>query len=137
MQYFSNYTLSKRYHDIYNRYVKCSEYQKYNNKRWTLDGNYHNLKDPAVIWADSTQVWYKNGKLHREGDLPAVIWSDGRQEWWVNGERHREGDLPAIIDDEGTQVWYKNGKLHREGDLPAVILFDGTQEWWVNGVRIK
>ena len=41
--------------------------------------------------------WYKNGKLHREGDMPAFI----------NGKIHK---------------WYKNGNLHREGDMPVVLV---------------
>lgn len=67
-----------------------------------------------------SQVWSKNGKLHRDNDLPAVIRKDGTREWWVNGERHRENDLPAYIDFIGNKSWYKNGLLHRDGDFPAV-----------------
>jgi hypothetical protein len=102
MQYFSNYTTSKHYHDIYNRYIKCHEYQKYNNKCWSLDGKRYNLKGPAIIYASGSQEWYKNGVLHREGDLPAIIWANGTQVWYKNGKRHREGDLPAIIWANGT-----------------------------------
>jgi antitoxin component YwqK of YwqJK toxin-antitoxin module len=32
--------------------------------------------------------------------------------WFKNGELHREGDLPAVIDIEGKiKEWYTNGKL--------------------------
>jgi len=37
--------------------------------------------------------WYKDRKLHRDGDLPAVIWLDGSQTWYKDGEVHRDGDL--------------------------------------------
>ena len=110
MQYFSNYTLSKRYHDIYNKYIKCIYYQQYDENCWTLDGVYHNLKNPADIWNDGTKCWYINGKRHREGDLPAIIYSNGDKYWYVNGKRHREGDLPAVIYDSGGQEWWMNGK---------------------------
>jgi hypothetical protein len=68
------------------------------------------------------KVWYRNGILHRDGDLPAIIWEDRGNEWWKNGKRHREGDLPAIEWASGTKEWWKNGKLHREGDLPVFVL---------------
>jgi len=38
------------------------------------------------------QVWYQNGKLHREDNLPAIIYPDGTQYWYQNGKCHREHD---------------------------------------------
>ena len=40
--------------------------------------------------------YYKNGVLHRDGDLPAVITVGGHKEYWKNGQRHRDNG-PAII----------------------------------------
>ena len=34
--------------------------------------------------------YYKNGVLHRDGDLPAVITVRGHKEYWKNGKRHRD-----------------------------------------------
>src|SRR3989344_2097281 len=62
-----------------------------------------------IFWHE-TQIWYKNGKRHRENDKPAVVWSDGTQEWYKNGQLHRENDKPATVWSDGTQEWYKNGK---------------------------
>jgi ribosomal protein L25 (general stress protein Ctc) len=129
MEYFTNYKTSKHYYSIYNRYLKCGEYQKYIDNSWKLDGLYHNFKGSAIIYVDGTQEWWVNGKLHREGDLPAIIYTDSTKMWYKYGKLHREGDLPAIIYSDGTQVWYINGKRHREGDLPAVIYVDNTQIW--------
>jgi hypothetical protein len=39
-----------------------------------------------MIFVDGTQMWYRNGELHRE-DGPAVIYADGHQEWWVSGKQ--------------------------------------------------
>ena len=79
---------------------------------------------------------YKNGCLHRDGDLPAVISGD-REEWWVNDKRHREGDLPALINGNYS-AWFRNGELHREGDLPAVIDLDSNrQEWYKEGIKVS
>jgi len=47
------------------------------------------------IWADGTQRWYLNGKVHRT-DGPAAIWADGSQFWYLNGQSHR-ADGPAVI----------------------------------------
>lgn len=44
-------------------------------------------------------IVYKNKKnqLHNENDLPAVIWANNSKFWYKNGKRHRGGDNPAII----------------------------------------
>ena len=44
--------------------------------------------------------YYKNGVLHRDGDLPAVISARGDLEYWKNGRRHRDNG-PAIIRKDG------------------------------------
>ena len=49
---------------------------------------------PEII---KVKKWFKDGKLHRDGDLPAVITSDGTRIWYRHGKRHRDGDLPAVI----------------------------------------
>ena len=38
-----------------------------------------------LVHEDGTQRWFRNGELHREGDLPAVIRADGSQRWFLNG----------------------------------------------------
>jgi hypothetical protein len=60
---------------------------------------------PAIIYSNGTQLWYKNGKRHRDNDMPAVIYSNGTQEWYKNGKLHRDNDMPAII----IQMELKNG----------------------------
>ena len=56
--------------------------------------------------------YYKNGVLHRDGDLPAVISARGDLEYWKKGKRHRDNG-PAIIRKDGVCSWYKNG-VHLE-----------------------
>ena len=58
---------------------------------------------------DGGRAWYKDGKLHRDGDLPAIEWADGTRSWYKNDERHRDGDLPAIKRANGDRFWYKDG----------------------------
>ena len=80
--------------------------------------------------------WYRNGKLHRDGDLPAIVWKNGGKEWYKNGKYHRDGDLPAIEYADGDKYWWKNGKLHRDGDLPAIEYAKGKKYkkyWYKNG----
>lgn len=77
-----------------------------NGKKESLDGF------PAAITATGTQIWYKNGMVHRDGDLPAIIRS--------NGEKH----------------WYSNDKLHRMTG-PAKTFPDGTEEFWINDERVN
>lgn len=82
------------------------------------------------------QIWYQNGKLHRDNDLPAVITS-GNQFWFQNGIKHRDNNLPAEIYKDGYQSWFRNGVLHRDDDLPAVVYPNGRQWWYQHGNFIK
>ena len=86
-----------------------------------LDGKYHSFDDkPALIdTMCCAQLWYKEGKRHRDGDLPALIYANGTQCWYKEGKLHRDSHFPG-----------------REDDLPAVICADKV-EWWVNGELIK
>ena len=61
---------------------------------------------------------------------------EGRKEWYRNGELHREGDLPAVVCKD-VKEWWKNGLRHREGDLPAVVYHDGVKQWWIHGQLIR
>ncbi len=73
-----------------------------------------------IIDSNGTKRWYNN-LLHRDNDKPAIIYPDSSQEWYINGKRHRDNDKPAIIYPDSSQEWYINGKRHRDNDLPAVI----------------
>jgi len=52
----------------------------------------------AIFFSDCTQLWYKDGKKHRDGDLPAAILADGKRYWYLHGK--------AVILLDGTQLWY-------------------------------
>lgn len=83
-----------------------------------------------------TELWYKNGKLHRDNG-PAIINTSETfgtlRAWYKNGKCHRAG-APAIIRD-GSKHWYYNGKLHRPVG-PAVEYTDGNKLWYINGVLV-
>ena len=63
---------------------------------------------------------FLNGNLHSFNDEPAVIGADGSKQWYKNGVRHREGDEPAVISN-GNLYWYKDGELRRENGLSPVM----------------
>ena len=65
-----------------------------------------NMEYVKEYWGNTE--YYKNGVLHRDGDLPAVISSRGDLEYWKNGKRHRDNG-PAVIRKNGVCSWYKNG----------------------------
>jgi hypothetical protein len=86
-------------------------------------------------------AWYKDGVLHRDGDLPAIIFDNGQMEWYNNGRPHRDGDKPAVMDTKGNMSWVVHGRIHRAYDAgvsakdqPAVILEDGSRRWYCNDV---
>jgi hypothetical protein len=76
-------------------------------------------------------------KLHNVGDEPAVIWADGSRFWYKNGRYHRDGDEPAIIYANGSRYWYKNGLQHRDGDEPAIMCANGVRHWCKNGAFMR
>ena len=52
-------------------------------------GEYHRIHGPAVIYANGSKWWYKDGWQHRT-DGPAVEWSNGHKEWYLDGVRCSE-----------------------------------------------
>ena len=40
----------------------------------------------GIIYKRYSEIWWKNGKRHRDGDEPAVIRSNGEKQWWKNGQ---------------------------------------------------
>lgn len=77
--------------------------------------------------------WYKNGKLHREGDLPAAEYTSGSKEWYQHGLLHRE-NKPAQIWATGQEKWWLNGQLHRL-DGAAYEDKSGYKEWWIHSIE--
>ena len=90
-----------------------------------------------TVFREGTQIWFKNGKCHRDDDLPAYICADGSQSWYREDKRHRDNDKPAVILVNGTREWWKNGQLHRDGGLPTIIFANGNKRWYKDGKRIK
>jgi hypothetical protein len=127
-------------------------------------GYLHCLGDqPAELWENGTEFWYRGGLVHRDGDLPAVTWYGKEdtirramvrgsaidfhpaeipkphirsQSWYQNGERHRDGDRPAEVCANGDKYWYQHGELHRDGGKPAKIAVSGLHYWVVRGVLV-
>ena len=65
-----------------------------------------NMEYVKEYWGNTE--YYKDGVLHRDGDLPAVISARGDLEYYKNGRRHRDNG-PAVIRKDGVCSWYKNG----------------------------
>lgn len=79
-------------------------------------------------WYADDREWefYRNGKIHRNGDLPARMTSRALV-WVKDGKLHRDDDKPGVIYTEnGSMSWWKEGVLHREGDLPALHIVPMT-----------
>jgi len=108
-----------------------------NGTKWYYkNGKLHRDGDlPAIENRDGEKHYYKNGKRHRDGNLPAVELPNGMIRYYKNGKQHRDGNLPAVELPDGTKYYYKNGELHRDGDLPAIEFSDGDKEYWKNGIE--
>jgi antitoxin component YwqK of YwqJK toxin-antitoxin module len=102
---------------------------------------------------NGTKWWYKNGILHRDGDLPSVEFVNGTKWWYKDGKPHREKG-PAVDREDNYRQWYNNGLLHREdgpalecsiskewyinnllhrNDGPAIEWYEGSTDWAING----
>ena len=93
--------------------------------------------DGLTVRLDGTQMWLKDGKLHRDGDKPALVWADNViRVWYQHGKIHRI-DKPAVIYINGMRQWWKEGKPHRDGDKPAVLWAFGARAWWRDGKRYR
>ena len=124
-------------HKVYvDRYTKEIKYKYPNCTVWRYRGERHRENDqPAVVYADGSQLWFYHGELHRENDQPAIVYTSGSKQWYYHGKLHRENDQPAVVYADGSKLWYYHGELHRENDQPAVVNANGSQEWWCNGKR--
>lgn len=84
----------------------------------------------------TSELYYRNGRLHRDGDEPAEIYYEPgfhepiaiQQTWYQDGVQSRANGLPSRTrTDAGTEVVLLEvytdvrGRIHRDGDLPAVI----------------
>jgi hypothetical protein len=94
-------------------------------KDYTLDIEY-DVSFEALFSKDKqnsreilSQIWRKNGILHRDDDLPAII-DGGCYQWFQDGLLHRNGDKPAYINGDDIR-YYKMGQVHRDGGKAAVI----------------
>ena len=72
------------------------EVDKYNTKRYFLNGQRHREDGPAVEHANGDEWWFLNGQLHRE-DGPAIECVDGSRYWYLNGKKLTEAEVGARI----------------------------------------
>jgi hypothetical protein len=95
------------------------------NVFWYKDGLLHRDGDlPAIEYSSGKKMWYQFGLKHRD-NAPAVIWADRSEIWFRHGLRHREGGPAEDFGD--SKRWYRDGLLHRE-DGPAMVR--GNTKWW-------
>ncbi|MFA7275886.1 MAG: hypothetical protein WC043_03685 [Pseudobdellovibrionaceae bacterium] len=131
-------------------------------KKWFHRGRLHREDGPAIEYPDGGKEHWENGQLHCE-DGPAVDIPE-MEVWIKQGKIHRDGDLPALTcrvtnsdtfyrysiysyfkrisahsksafkptPRAGDLQWWKEGVLTRE-NAPAWILNDGTSKWFKNG----
>lgn len=77
--------------------------------------------------------YFKDGLLHRDGNMPAIEYNDGTLMYMQFGLLHNY-KYPAIITNDGSKLYYYAGTLHNSFG-PAVILANGGREWWKGGAR--
>lgn len=108
----------------------------------TTTGRLHSYYDlPAVVRDDGMCMWMNQGVLSRECG-PAVIYPDGTTVFFKDGSIHRPGNLPAVEyppkygEQTGTRKYYDSGCLHRS-DGPAIERETGESFWYLWGRKIE
>ena len=90
----------------------------------------HGVKQPAIRNKNGDYTHYKNGLEQSDGDTPSSRHIDGDANitdlYQKNGELHRDGDLPAEIttDKKGNvlrKAYHFGGLLHRDDNEHSVI----------------
>ena len=73
------------------------------------------------------EVWYKNGKRHRDDIDPKTGYT-----------------IHAYMEDDECKIWYKNGEKYRDDVdtengliLPVETWTDGSKEWIKNGKKLR
>lgn len=89
--------------------------------------------DNKLMIIDGIKYYFNNNcQIHNDFG-PAVIEADGSKYWYKNGLRHNVNG-PATIFSSGTKWWYKNDLRHNEYG-PAIIWVDDTKWWYIDGVE--
>jgi hypothetical protein len=86
------------------------------NQFYYNGGNqYHRENGPAVIYADGTQYWYKNGRRHRI-DGPAVIHASGYTCWYLDDTGYIDNksfqSVANLTDEDMTAIILKYGNVN-------------------------
>jgi hypothetical protein len=106
---------------FYNLYWTCRDLHKelyksgeYIYKKICRHHQPHSIHDlPAITRKNGDHMWFKEGKLHRDGDLPAIIYASGIQCWYREGKTYcRDCELPAV-----THANVNSPELYNEGKL--------------------
>jgi hypothetical protein len=56
---------------------------RYGDKFWKLNGEYHREDGPAIEHMNGYKAWYLNGLYHRI-DGPAIEYSNGFKRWYLD-----------------------------------------------------
>ena len=102
--------------------------REYRNANGLLD----RADGPAVVYANSGEEWWQNGRVHREAAAAVTLGKDARL--WLSGSSpYLQNAAISTLKLPGSKIWVNKGWIHRL-DGPAIIDAVGkTQEWWVNG----
>lgn len=137
---------------------------KKKSQRWFVDGKVTNNEEDVPASVEyyengnvKNEAWYKEGKLHRNGNHPAFIeyfpssslknkGNRKQERWYKEGELHNDEDFESVIEygDLGClrSVWYRNGKKHRGNDDPAEIIYNNIgdkleERWFIDGLLYR
>jgi len=88
-------------------------------EEWWFSGKLHRIDGPAIIeygrdGEHYVRMWLVEGRLHNDCN-PAVLYGDGKQMWYWEGKRHRDDGNPAIINGPNDyEYWFYGKKVEKD-----------------------
>lgn len=113
--------------------------------------SYNGMPGMIEIYFDElTLAWYKNGVLHRDGDLPAeIIWKidskNNKKEfkeevYYINGEISRINNLPTTVGKDST-TWQVKDQFHNTKGFAleetTSLSKNKIYTWCLYGIEVK
>lgn len=123
--------------------IKYYEADRLFRNLWVKNGVLDHPILPALVEYSTetgkpiSEMWYRNGKLHRDDDEPAHVEyfrSTGHvwhKFWYKDGKEHRDNGEPAVLSYTDTidnswlslAVWYVNGEHYRKNG-PTIEVYN-------------
>jgi len=93
-----------------------------NDQHWFVEDHRQSIDDKPSIISYNTQSWHHKGDYHRTTG-PAIVYENGSELWYKDGKLHRDNGLAVTIKDDKTGLNFYMGK-YINGELKGEMIFN-------------